>query len=529
MIFTTHLKFFYVSLFIATLITALFLSISLGEHNSAFARINTFEPPTMSGSVQSGIKVRLLINDASGANSYKISYRPFNTHTRSWGNWSYVVKQSKTVYIRTQPNTRYVFYAQTLSGRKWGKPLYLTTSASNTNANTSTHTSRLRTTITSGTTTQLRQPQTQQIRRTTQTTNIQRIARVSGISTNTTTNSISVSWHAVHNAFQYQVAYRPTTSRSWQYKTTTATRTQLSAQSGTQYVVFVRAIRGTLRSEWSNKTYAQTSAARRSITSTTQQRSTTQRNTQQTNTNVASRVSQNISIRKVGRVRTLPISTRQTELQWTRVPNAQLYNIGYAIQYSNGTRELWQFHTTASTHFLLPTEPHTSYAVAVRGVNGVIHGEWSDTYYINSGQVHTDGGRQHNNSYSGTAGDCVPRAIAIATGMPYSQVYSRLQNLTNIHNNTSNNNLSRCCEYGTDAKIYHPYLESMGWRYNPGSRLSFGSSQLQQGTVMVLIRFHRSGENHLFTMTNGVAYDTFSPYQRGQQEGYNIYGYYKKV
>ena len=268
MIFSFHSKILYIFLFIGVFITAVFCVALFSEDIKAFSRSRTsLNPPKISAFVQHSRQVKLLIQDASNARVYKIAYRAFNSRTQSWGRWIYVTKNSKVVYIPTQPNTRYMFFVRASSSRKWSKARYVTTNTSN---NASTH---------------LRQSQ-------------------------------------------------------------------------------IRVIRKTPKSTLGNKTYVQTS-------SNTQRTSwlTTRSKSQKTNT-TRSIISQNINIRKVGRIRTTPISIRQTELKWTRVPNATAYSIGYAPVHANGSFGQWKFQTTTDTKFLLQTQPYTNYAIMVRAMNG---------------------------------------------------------------------------------------------------------------------------------------------------------------
>ena len=71
----------------------------------------------------------------------------------------------------------------------------------------------------------------------------------------------------------------------------------------------------------------------------------------------------------------------------------------------------------------------------------------------------SDGGRLEAGWKGKNAGDCVPRAIAIALGLAYRDVRSELDQLTKEMTggfDTTTNN-------GTVAPVYHRYLVSRGW------------------------------------------------------------------
>ena len=70
-----------------------------------------------------------------------------------------------------------------------------------------------------------------------------------------------------------------------------------------------------------------------------------------------------------------------------------------------------------------------------------------------------DGGRREAGWKGKNAGDCAPRAIAIALGLQYRDVRSALDRLTKEMTggfDTTTNN-------GTTAPVYHRFLTSKGW------------------------------------------------------------------
>jgi hypothetical protein len=145
--------------------------------------------------------------------------------------------------------------------------------------------------------------------------------------------------------------------------------------------------------------------------------------------------------------------------------------------------------------------------------------------------VHNDGGRRAA-GFKGNAGDCVPRAIAIATGRSYRQVYdeltqcnaafvqgrSRAAKRLKARGNTTPRN-------GVFKSVYRPYLESLGWEFvatmglGTGCQVHLRSEELPKGRIIVRL------SRHLATVIDGVLHDTYDCSRAGTR---CVYGYYRK-
>lgn len=134
-----------------------------------------------------------------------------------------------------------------------------------------------------------------------------------------------------------------------------------------------------------------------------------------------------------------------------------------------------------------------------------------------------DGGRAAA-GYTGTAGDCVVRAIAVATGQPYQTVYDALFAL----NRARNKNPKACSprDGGTTMATTKEYLAVLGWRWVP--TMSFGSGckvhlradELPAGRLVVRL------SKHLAAVIDGVLHDTHDCSRGGTR---CVYGYFEKV
>jgi hypothetical protein len=125
-----------------------------------------------------------------------------------------------------------------------------------------------------------------------------------------------------------------------------------------------------------------------------------------------------------------------------------------------------------------------------------------------------DGGRS-DSGYVGLAGDCVTRAIAIATGTSYRDVYRALGEISDM---TPRN--------GVATSVAADYLESLGWTRHSGRRMPFAVSELPIGAVIVHLndaQRYRSG--HFCSVIDHVVYDTWNP---AADETFVVTGYWTR-
>ena len=129
-------------------------------------------------------------------------------------------------------------------------------------------------------------------------------------------------------------------------------------------------------------------------------------------------------------------------------------------------------------------------------------------------------------------GDCVPRAITIATGLPYEIVFDELQrrqtewriksNSKKAYNKKPHRNK---CYMGTYKEAYKPYLEELGWTWVPkmfigqGFKTYLRKEDLPPGRLIVKVR------RHLTSVIDGVLNDTWDCSEEGNK---GVYGYYYK-
>lgn len=138
-----------------------------------------------------------------------------------------------------------------------------------------------------------------------------------------------------------------------------------------------------------------------------------------------------------------------------------------------------------------------------------------------------DGGRAAA-GYKGTAGDCVTRAIAIASGMPYQTVYDLVNESAATERVTKRKRNARL--RGARTGIYKTttkrVLQSLGWVWFPtmgigtGCRVHLRAGELPPGRLIVSV------SKHLCAVIDGTVYDNHDPRRNGKR---CVYGYWKHV
>ncbi|MBR0934847.1 hypothetical protein [Bradyrhizobium jicamae] len=147
--------------------------------------------------------------------------------------------------------------------------------------------------------------------------------------------------------------------------------------------------------------------------------------------------------------------------------------------------------------------------------------------------VYDDGGRAAT-GFKGSAGDCVTRAIAIATGRPYREVYDALAvgllDYVAAHRDRTAKRIARgggrkgtTPRNGVSRKVWGAYLKGLGWHWVPtmkigsGCRVHLRSDELPAGRIIVSV------SRHAVAVIDGVIHDTYDCSRDGTR---CVYGYY---
>ena len=134
--------------------------------------------------------------------------------------------------------------------------------------------------------------------------------------------------------------------------------------------------------------------------------------------------------------------------------------------------------------------------------------------------IYNDGGRKQA-GYKGTTGDCVARAIAIPSGLPYKEVYDALANgnanqrkSKHTRKTTGHKRSARNGIY-TSRKWFKDYMKSLGFSWvstmgiGTGCKVHLTAEELPKGTIICRV------SRHYTTVIDGVINDTYDP-SRGE-------------
>lgn len=127
--------------------------------------------------------------------------------------------------------------------------------------------------------------------------------------------------------------------------------------------------------------------------------------------------------------------------------------------------------------------------------------------------IYNDGGREAA-GFRGDTGDCVVRAIAIATGLSYERVYrdiSERQRAQRVTKRTLKG--SRSVRNGTYTKRrwFKDYMTGLGWVWTPTMAIGVGCTVHLHDGELPAGRLIVSLSRHYTTVIDGVVHDTYDP------------------
>lgn len=130
--------------------------------------------------------------------------------------------------------------------------------------------------------------------------------------------------------------------------------------------------------------------------------------------------------------------------------------------------------------------------------------------------VADDGGRAAA-GFRGDAGDCVPRALAIATGRPYPEVYAELAA------GMAQRGKPKSARNGVSPKVYRPWLAAAGWEWTPTMGIGTGCTVHLDAEELPLGRLVVRLSRHLCAVLDGVVHDTYDPARGGARCVYGVW------
>lgn len=156
--------------------------------------------------------------------------------------------------------------------------------------------------------------------------------------------------------------------------------------------------------------------------------------------------------------------------------------------------------------------------------------------------IYNDGGRS-NSGFKGDAGDCVVRAVTIASELPYMDVYNALSDGCRTQRVTKRSRRKASARNGVNVrrKWFKDYMVSIGFVWTPtmqigsGCRVHLHDGELPDGRLVVAV------SKHYTAVIDGVIHDTHDPQRAAHITTYEnnvikdqyvsrrcVYGYWMK-
>jgi hypothetical protein len=138
--------------------------------------------------------------------------------------------------------------------------------------------------------------------------------------------------------------------------------------------------------------------------------------------------------------------------------------------------------------------------------------------------IEDDGGRRKA-GYKGKADDCVVRAIAIATKIPYKEVYRGINTVAKRENANSRRRYRSNARTGVYRDTYTKYLSSLGWKWTPtmgigsGCKVHLHPDELPSGRLVLSL------SKHMAAFIDGVLHDAEDTSRGGRR---CVYGYWRR-
>lgn len=136
-----------------------------------------------------------------------------------------------------------------------------------------------------------------------------------------------------------------------------------------------------------------------------------------------------------------------------------------------------------------------------------------------------DGGRAAA-GYKGVTGDCVVRAIAIATEQSYQTVYDAINEIAQSERTGKRKRGKSNARTGVHKATIRKYLLALGWTWTPtmsigsGCRVHLRADELPPGRLVVSV------SGHSVAVIGGVIHDTYDCSREGTR---CVYGFFARA
>ena len=128
--------------------------------------------------------------------------------------------------------------------------------------------------------------------------------------------------------------------------------------------------------------------------------------------------------------------------------------------------------------------------------------------------------------YTGSTNDCVCRAVSIASGWPYEEIYKLINSEAHCERWGRVKGNCSSARTGVHKPTTRRLMERLGWQWHPtmgigtGCKVHLRDGELPMGRLVVSV------SRHLVAVIDGVIHDTFDC-SRGETRC--VYGYWTKT
>jgi hypothetical protein len=135
-----------------------------------------------------------------------------------------------------------------------------------------------------------------------------------------------------------------------------------------------------------------------------------------------------------------------------------------------------------------------------------------------------DGGRVAGGD-EGRAGDRGGRSVAIATGLPYQEIYDQVNKLSGRERRGKRKRGVSSSRAGVHKSTIKWLMESLGWKWTPTMQIGSGCTVHLRADELPSGRLVVSVSKHLTAVIDGVIHDT---HDCSRTETRCVYGYWQQ-
>lgn len=139
--------------------------------------------------------------------------------------------------------------------------------------------------------------------------------------------------------------------------------------------------------------------------------------------------------------------------------------------------------------------------------------------------IYDDGGREAA-GFKGKADDCCCRAISIATGLPYKDVYNLINEFGKKERKGKHMSSQSHARTGVYTATMRKIMEHLGWKWTPtmligqGCKVHLNENELPKGHIICNV------SKHYAAVIDGELHDTYDSTRDGSR---CVYGYFSKA